>query len=196
MCFWITIFLAALGSASSLYIGSSPYNLLLIFTSTFYLGIGNLMKKYLTILYKQITSQKLLVYMIVCFLLSLGYLFNLEKTIEYASNQLGYGLPSIISGLGGSLFICAFANFIYRVTKGNSHYYRVFLFAGKNSYTILAFHQLFLAYCSLYIRPAISNYVIYKSVEFAIVASLCYLSILLINKHLPWMLGRANSQKV
>ena len=195
-CFWIIIFLAILGSISSLYIGSSPYNFLLIFTSVFYFGMGSLMKCFLAALYEQVASQKLFLYMIIFFLLSLGYMFNWGKTIAYASNQLGYGLPSIVSGLGGSLFICTFVNIIRRIVKVSSQFRCILLFAGKNSYIILAFHQLFLIYCSLYIRPVFSNYLIYKSIEAILVTCSCYLSIMMINRYMPWMIGRTSSQNI
>lgn len=134
--------------------------------------------------------------MIIFFLLSLGYMFNWGKTIAYASNQLGYGLPSIVSGLGGSLFICTFVNIIRRIVKVSSQFRCILLFAGKNSYIILAFHQLFLIYCSLYIRPVFSNYLIYKSIEAILVTCSCYLSIMMINRYMPWMIGRTSSQNI
>lgn len=194
-CFLILIFSAITGALSSLFIGYSPYNLLLVFTSVFYLGLGSLSKDILITFFSRMPTMTLFHYAILCFILSLAYLLNFDKHIIYAFNELGYGLPSVIAGVGGSLFICTLVNVLSRISRDVADYKELLVFTGKNSYIILAFHQLLISLSVLHIRPYITNYWLYKSIELAIMLLGCYLLIIVINRYLPWIVGRSMARQ-
>ena len=191
---WLMIVLSSLvGIASSFYIGASPYNILLVFTAVFFLGLGSLLKERLFSFFKKATMYDLFKYLIISFVLSWAYVGNMDMKIVYMSNQLGYGIPTLVSGLCGSLFVCILVNVLLKVCRNKNVYLNVLVFSGKNSYVILAFHQLVMTCCVVYIRPLIHSYFLYKSFELLFMSLVCYGLIRGINQYLPWLLGRQKS---
>ena len=132
-------------------------------------------------------------YLIISFVLSWAYVGNMDMKIVYMSNQLGYGIPTLVSGLCGSLFVCILVNVLLKVCRNKNVYLNVLVFSGKNSYVILAFHQLVMTCCVVYIRPLIHSYFLYKSFELLFMSLVCYGLIRGINQYLPWLLGRQKS---
>lgn len=185
------------GIISSLCIGYIRYNILLVLTSVLYFGLGNLLKCKLVEEFKNKSSEYLIKYLFTSFMLSLSYVLNFTRIIDYSSNQLGYGVPSIISGISGALFICITVNLIIKNIKVETNLLcNILVFAGKNSYIILAFHQLLLSYCTLHMRTIIENYYIYKLIEFVIVGFCCYILIFIINNYMPWVIGKEKEKRV
>lgn len=180
---------------SSKNIGYTPYNLLLIPISIVYFAIGYLGKKKWITISGQYSNRKLIYLAVIFFLFSCIGFVNEKQTVVYAFNNLGYVLPSLISGLSGSFLICTWSIFFFRLTKPNNPTVRLFSFIGKNTYIILAFHQLFLTFSVLYIRPFIMNYCLYKLVELLAIGLGCYLLILLINKHVPFIIRENKAAK-
>lgn len=188
--FVLIVFSAIIGYLLSIRTNNFPYNLLLVFTSVFFFGIGNLLKETLICLFRKNITY-LISYSLMFFLFSLFYLFDGSAKINYSGNELGLGIPTIVSGLGGALLICAIANILL---KGSSIKWSFFLLAGKNSYIILAFHQLILSICSIYLKPSITVHYIYKLIELSIVSLSCWLLIICINRYFPWLIGKNSSK--
>ena len=184
---------SVVGILSSFYVGESPYNILLVFTAVFFLGLGSLLKERLISFFQRATMYDLLKYLVASFALSWAYVGNMDMKINYMSNQLGYGIPTLVSGVCGSLFVCILVNILLRVFRRWKGCLDVFVFSGKNSYVILAFHQLVMTWCIVYVRPLIHSYFLYKTFELVFIASVCYCLIRVINQYLPWMLGRQKS---
>lgn len=182
-----------IGFISSFYVGASPYNILLVFTAVSFLGLGSLLKERLISFFQKATMYDLFKYLVISFVLSWAYVGNMDMKISYMSNQLGYGLPTLVSGVCGSLFVCILVNILLRVSRNRKGCLDVFVFSGKNSYVILAFHQLVMIWCVVYVRPLIHSYFLYKTFELVFIALVCYCLIRVINQYLPWMLGRQKS---
>ena len=192
---FVILAMALLGWLSSWFVVGCPYNLLLVFTSMAYFGIGSLSKRFLVRYYERAGFRSLVLCLAASFLLSFAYLLNGGRPVVYATNELGYGLPTIISGIAGSVMVCTLVNIFLKAFGSPAVALKMFSYAGKNSYVILAFHQLLLTYCYLYLHPFISNYVAYKLVELAVVALGCIVLIELINRRLPWLVGRRRVEK-
>lgn len=191
----ILILCVLLAYISSKYIGFIPYNLLLIPISVVYLGIGYLGKEKWFVMSGQYSNRKLVYLAIIFFLFSCIGFINEKQIVSYAFNNLGYVLPSLIAGFSGSFLICVWSIFFFRLTKPSHPVVRLFSFIGKNTYIILAFHQLFITFSMLYIRPFITNNYLYKLIELLAIGLGCYLLILLINNYAPFIIRENKSVK-
>ena len=185
---YLFVLLCLGGFLFSKYIGFVSYNLLLLPISVIYLGAGNWWKEKIIDMSKYSGSSKLFILMIVFLILSfLSILVNWKNSVSYASNQLGYILPSLLSGISGSFFICIFSILLVRFLSPQNCLLSILSYIGKNTYIILAFHQILLIGCT-YMHNFITCYILYKSLELIIIVLGCFLLIHLINKFTPFMI--------
>ena len=67
---------------------------------------------------------------------------------------------------------------------------RLLQYLGKNTLVIMAIHMFLISLSVEYIKPCITNVIIYKLIEQIIIWSTCFTSITIINNYLPWVIGK------
>lgn len=154
-----------------------------VFTATFYYGLGHILKSKL----KRISSLKNKIIFGFILLSIPGVLvFVSKQTINLSNNyiprpEIVYVLTSILGTVGILLL---------SMLKFNNTCKSVILFIGKNTFTILSLHMLFIGISSQYIMPTIQNKFLYKLYEQVFIWVLLYFSIIFINKNAKWILGK------
>lgn len=138
----IVLFLALLGFASYRLGLANNWNICFVLTSTLFYGMGNIMSYQLKEFYATARPSRLLIVAFSCFLVSCCSLFNYPKP-EFGANLLGGGILTHVCGFAGTLFMCCFAVLI---SKWGGVIFNAIKFGikymGKNSYVVLAFHQI------------------------------------------------------
>lgn len=165
------------------------WNVCFILTSTLFYGIGNLLSQRLKDFYRHTQKKRLLTATSICFILSLCSFFNHPKP-DFFINSLG-GILTYICGFAGILFMCSMAVFLSKV-QGKIFFaikYGV-KYLGKNSYVVLAFHQIVLLLLGS--TGAMPNGSVERLLMWIIIISL----IELITRYVPQILGREHSKKV
>lgn len=160
------------------------WNLNFVLTAVLFFGIGNLIYKPFNEFMKVRNLRDLFLCLILCFLVSLVALINDPKP-EFFINSLGGGIVTYIAAIFGALMLCFIANIISRIT---AQYLKslitTFQYFGKNSYVVLAFHQI--------IVLALSEVCFLKSG--VIVRMLMWMTLILIiellTRYFPYILGR------
>lgn len=138
----ILIFLAIIGRGAYLYELPNPYNLWFVLTSVLFYGFGSLSKSAIIKLSKQQTGRVFGVSFL-CLLSSLLYMLSPELP-EFAVNNMA-SIWIYPAALCGALFMCTFAMVLERMTnKAATTIKRIIIYVGKNSYVVLAFHQIIL----------------------------------------------------
>lgn len=157
------------------------YNLWFALTGVFFYGAGNIIGKHLNNLSARNLSS--IIVAIVCFML-LSFCFVFNDAPEFGVNNL-QTLWTYPAAIFGTLFMCSVA---ILVSKSNIRPIRwakqIIKFFGKNSYIVLAFHQIILL--CLHNTGLYSNGSLQRLSMWIILVAL----IILINNYLPWVLGK------
>lgn len=176
------IILGTLGCLSDKLNMPNYWNICFSLTAVFFYGLGNLLAPYLISTFKS-SIKRVWILALVCLLISLGFLLN-DKP-EFFVNELGKpGLTHIVA-IAGTIMMCCFAfclaridNIILTQTK------RFLIYYGKNSYVVLAFHQI-LILSLVYFLPSLP-----KVLTYIIMWTLVTVLIEVINRKVPFILGR------
>ena len=162
-----------------------------VFTACFYYGIGNISKGILIKVFNQLKLNTIFIITIITFIISLFATKRSSSILDLCFNELGDLRFSIIIALSGTLFMICVA-----VILCNSRFYiskilvKCFLYTGKNSYIILAFHQvisltLIAFFAKTNLMPILSS-----SIRHIFLWFFLLLFINGINNYLPWILGK------
>lgn len=120
----------------------NPYNTWFVLTSVMFYGFGSLSKSFV-IKFSQSNIKRLIVGSSLFFALSFVYAFSPELP-EFAANNMA-SLWIYPAALFGALFMCTFAMILERFSNSFvSAIKRFVIYMGKNSYIVLAFHQIIL----------------------------------------------------
>ena len=179
---WIltcVILLGGVSYLSSVYIGFVPYNLCLCFCGAYFFGLGNYFKRFLY-LTKYVTGSNAVWIFLVGILISLLYLIE-PRQPEWFINKIP-SLVFYISPLGAILSLLVLSIAIERI--GIRRIINLFSICGKQSYIILAFHQIICMIAQQYVPSKIAI-----SIMIVFLAFLVWF----IPKYLPWMLGKAKA---
>lgn len=144
----IILFLALLGFASYRLRIANNWNICFVLTASLFYGMGNIMSQQLKEFYVTVRSSRLLMVAFVFFIVSCCSLFNHPKP-EFGANLLGGGFLTYVCGFAGTLFMCCFAVLISKL--GGTFFTAIkfgIKYMGKNSYVVLAFHQITLHFLS------------------------------------------------
>ena len=140
----ILVFFAVIGRLFYLLDVPNPYNVWFVLTSVLFYGLGSFCKTYVIELSRKKLS-KIFVGAIAAFILSLVYLIAPPNTLpEFAVNNMAstWIYPA---ALGGTLFMCTMAMASERFKNVIVQKVLYFIkYMGKNSYVVLAFHQIVL----------------------------------------------------
>ena len=140
----ILILLAIAGYACYRLDVPNHWNICFILTSTLFYGMGNLLSQRLKDFYRSVKEKRLLTTMLICFVVSLCSFFNYPKP-EFFVNSLGGGILTHICGFAGIFFMCSMAVFLSKIHGKVFEAIKYGIkYLGKNSYVVLAFHQIVL----------------------------------------------------
>lgn len=161
------------------------YNFWFIFTAVLFYGSGNLLNRVLKYKFNEYSKKHLFIIAILTATLSMTYLLN-EPKPEFFINKLG-SIFTYPAAIGGTLFMCCCAVWISRgqwqlITIGK----KITIFFGKNSYVVLAFHQIILLILG---KMHVTNI---GSIQRIIMWIILSCLILFINKYAPFILGRSS----
>lgn len=153
------------------------------FTATFYYGLGHLLKM-APLLNITKRTKTILSFSLLCIPGTIVLITN--QTLSLRENHIPrpeffYIFLSILETLG-LLILSTFR--IKRYIK------KLFLYIGNNTLTILSVHVLFIQLSNQYIKPILSNFLLYKLFEQALIWLFVYISIEIINKKFKWLLGK------
>ena len=172
--------LAGCSYISSLLIGYIPYNLMLGFCGAYFFGMGNLFKPYLYYS-KKIDFKKAFGFFVLGVLFSFIYLISDDRP-EWFINKV----PSIvyyIAPFGSILSLAMVALYIER--SGWPLLVEFFSICGKQSYIILAFHQIICLIAQMYVPSKVAILIMIFSLAFLV---------WFIPKYMPWMLGKKDGK--
>ena len=172
--------LGILSFLSSRYIGYIPYNLCLCLCGAYFFGMGNLCKKYLSFT-KKCTGGIPIIIFVSGFAISLIYLLS-DRHPQWFINDIP-SLVFYVAPLGSIACLAVIALLIER--GGVSVIHRFFSVCGRQSYIILAFHQIICMIAQRYVPSKIAIMIMIVSLAFLV---------WFIPKYLPWMLGKSKAQ--
>lgn len=171
----------------SLIIGKNfnlPYCICSTFIAIFYYGLGHLSKMIFSPATIAKTNKILLSFLLLCIpgiiVLTTNHTLNLRKNY-IPTPEILYVLLSLLETLG-LLIISTF--------KFKRYIRNIILYIGNNTLIILSLHIFFIQFSAQYIKPLLSNFIIYKIFEQIFIWLLIYISIEIINKKLEWLLGK------
>lgn len=138
----ILIGMAIIGRLLYIYDIPNPYNIGFVLTAVLFYGLGSLSKT-LVIDFSKSKLYKLLLGSAVALLLSFVYNFS-PGLPEFAINNMA-SIWIYPAAIFGALFMCTFAMFLERISNPIVGTTKMFIiYMGKNSYIVLAFHQIIL----------------------------------------------------
>lgn len=185
----ILIFLAIVGYVCYRLNAPNHWNICFILTSTLFYGIGNLLSQYLKNFYTTSQRKRLLIGTLVCFVVSLCFYFNQPKP-EFGANLLGGGILTHICGFAGTFFMCSIAVFLSKIHKTVPNGIKQGIkYLEKNSYIVLAFHQIVLKLLSS--TGMMPN----GSIERVLMWIIIILLIEFITRYTPQIIGRKPTVK-
>lgn len=164
---------------SSLVLGYIPYNLLLSFCGAYFFGLGNLSKDTLKYI-KKISFWRALLLFSMGLLFSLIFLFSKQQPEWFINN-----IPSVvfyIAPLGSILSLAMVAWLIEKYCRKIVQDF--FSICGKQSYIILAFHQIICMIAQQYVSSKVAILIMIVSLAFLV---------WFIPAYMPWMLGKKKS---
>lgn len=157
------------------------YNICFVLTSTMFFGTGNLMNSMLLSVRGKI-NLRLLLMLLGSFLLSLTFIFN-DKP-EFSTNNLATPF-TYSAAFGGTFFMCLCSMVFADINNNIARYIKYAVkFFGKNSYIVLAFHQVVII--------TLNNLHISKSGTILRISMWVTLVVLIfiINKYFPFIIGK------
>lgn len=160
------------------------YSLTTIFMATAYVEFGYLIKDKLVCLFE----NKLFYYIIPFMLIVYSYIIYAVDSVNI--NMSGNDIPrlgTIPLSIMGLLMFCYACYWLSMLKCTRLH--NALSWLGKNTIIILALHMFFIKLSTIYIYPYISSKLEYKAIELIFVYTLSILSIIVINRYIPWMVS-------
>lgn len=176
------ILFAAIGFLS--YITDIPnyWNLNFSLTAVFFYGIGNLIAPVLNNILNK-PSPVILFFSLLCAVISFGFIINVKPS--FYVNHLGYPGVTHVVGIAGALMMCSFSALFVRlqhpIVKWTTSSMKYF---GRNSYVVLAFHQIIITLFAAML-PSLPSSLVHICMWLILI-----LLIELISRKCPYILGR------
>lgn len=178
----VLICLAGIGYYLSITQSYNFWNLNFALTAVLFYGMGNILSSTLIDILNQ-SPRVVAVLTSIMALISCLFIFN-EKPEFFINRLRGGGITHIV-GIAGAIMMCGVAvklsalnSTVFKAIKNSIKYW------GKNSYVVLAFHQILLMLFAFLIPqiPVLGRHVLMW---------VCLIIIIeLLNRKLPWILGR------
>jgi fucose 4-O-acetylase-like acetyltransferase len=164
---------------------STPLAMSTCFSALFFYGLGFLNQRFIQCL----QSKKYFLFLFTGIHIILLFLWNTE--IVMAANEIPQPIINYSSAIVGLVAFCLASNLLTKVKwVGGVNIYKSIIYTGFNTLIILCLHMEFISYASTYIKPFFKTKLIYKGVEFLFVLTMCYISVLVINRYLPIMANK------
>ena len=165
---------------SAQYIGLLPHNVLLVFCGLWFYGLGNNSRRFLSYSANPSLNRTIEI-MLLGLILSLLYIPFSNTLPEWFINKI----PSPIFYITPVAATIGIGGVSVLISKYSTFWSKFFAICGKQSFIILAFHQIICMIAQQYL-PA----------KMSILIMIIFLIILVmtIPKYLPWMLGKSRSK--
>lgn len=164
-----------------------PYSITTVFSATFFYGLGYTIKNLMVNINNNKVSNNFLV-LSITFFLSILVAYYINPAIDMSSNRLHPILPTYLGAINGILMLIMLSGVIQYQPIKHLNIFLVFL--GKNTLTIMAVHMFFIGLSSQFMKPFFSTYFLYKLAEQSAVWICSILSVLLINRYFPFVVGK------
>lgn len=159
------------------------WNLNFVLTAVLFYGVGNLLSTPLIKTFNTSSSIIVLAVSGCSALISLCFIFN-EKP-EFYVNHLGSGILTHLSGIAGAVMMCGVSVLLSRAEHQIVTYFKSTLkYFGKNSYVVLAFHQIIIIEFAFWLpkMPSVVCHIFMWAIVVAIIE--------LLTRKIPCVLGR------
>ena len=165
---------------SAQYIGLLPHNVLLVFCGLWFYGLGNNSRRFLS--YSANPSLiKTIEIMLLGLILSLLYIPFSNTLPEWFINKI----PSPIFYITPVAATIGIGGVSVLISKYSTFWSKFFAICGKQSFIILAFHQIICMIAQQYLPAKISILIMIISLMILVMT---------IPKYLPWMLGKSRTK--
>ena len=162
------------------YIGLLPHNVLLVFCGLWFYGLGNNSRRFLS--YSANPSQnRTIEIMLLGLILSLLYIPFSKTLPEWFINKI----PSPIFYITPVAATIGIGGVSVLISKYSTFWSKFFAICGKQSFIILAFHQIICMIAQQYLPAKISILIMIISLMILVMT---------IPKYLPWMLGKSRTK--
>lgn len=183
----ILISLAIVGRIAYLYELPNPYNVWFVLTSIMFYGLGSLSK---TIIIKFSKLSTLIIIGASTLFCALSFIYLMSPGLpEFSVNNMA-SIWIYPAALCGALFMCTFAMVFERFTNKIVQAVKSFvIYMGKNSYVVLAFHEILLKLLGK--TGIFSNGVLQRLTMWIILVYLIYIIV----NYFPAIIGRTKTVK-
>lgn len=183
----ILISLAIVGRIAYLYEFPNPYNVWFVLTSIMFYGLGSLSK---TIIIKFSKLSTLIIIGASTLFCALSFIYLMSPGLpEFSVNNMA-SIWIYPAALCGALFMCTFAMVFERFTNKIVQAVKSFvIYMGKNSYVVLAFHQILLKLLGK--TGIFPNGVLQRLTMWIILVALIYIIV----NYFPAIIGRTKTVK-
>ena len=176
------------------------YKIETVCTTVFFYGISNLNKSKLVSFMEKERNARLIIILLSSFIVSfVSSIFN-TRSLDLCFNIIGDPFFSYTAAVFGTLFMLCFSKLITTINLSLLVKLRDLIsYIGKNSYVVLAFHQIIGGTLILFFSHFGLPSSLSSILRHTIMWSLLLLMIYLINRYVPWLLGKnklENTSKV
>lgn len=175
--------LAIIGTCLYYFNVPNIWNINFVFTAVLFYGIGSLNFKRINKFLEESSVKLLCLAALLCSLVSFIFVFN--DTPEFGVNNLAKVWITIPAAFSGACMMFCVASVLSRWQRGVSKHVKFILkYFGKNSYIVLAFHQIIimlLPVVGLHLNGCLARITMWIIV---------ILIIELVTRYMPWILGR------
>lgn len=167
------------------------FKLEVFLTSILFYGVGNLFYKYVIHFFEHTKISILIIEFPILLVLSF-YLavYNIPR-LDMASNTIGHFFYTYMAAFIGIslIFLLSFA-----ISKSKNNFVinigQLFSYLGKNTFVILAFHQIVLMNLKMIFERFSIPFYLNSGIRHLLMWSILFLLILSINSYCPWVLGK------
>lgn len=166
-----------------------PFKLEVVFSSVLFYGVGNLSSKYLILFFERVSLRRLFYLLPIVLVLSIYLSINNLPRLDMAANIIGSYVPTYITAFVGVLMM-----FVISVLVSKLEWFafakKWVLFFGKNTYVILAFHQVVLMNLKMIFAQFNIPTYLNSGARHILLWGIIISFIFFINNYTPWVLGK------
>ena len=168
-----------------------PFKLEVVLTSVLFYGIGNLSGKYIIYFFEKTKLIILIFDLIILFILSLWISVINKPVLDMAFNIIGHYFTTYFGAFLGISFMFVISVLLSRISTNFIDYFKkIISYLGRNTFVILAFHQIVLMNLKMIFERFSIPYYLNTGIRHLIMWSILFLLSLSINNYCPWVLGK------
>ena len=160
-------------------------------TAVFFFGLGNISRTVICKFMDESKNYILLICMTIAFVVSFVVSTKSSTHLDMCFNVIGSPLATYTAALSGTFFMMTLSRILTKFEYSvNLVLRKAFQFIGKNSYVVLAFHQVvFMGVFKLFSQAGLPS-IISLAIRHSLMWGILVILILLINRYIPWVLGK------